>query len=257
MSDWFTVEKIDDKTYAISEYAHPQQEHEYLIIGDDSAALIDTGLGVANIKEITDRLTDLPVKVVTSHAHFDHIGGHKYYKEIYIHQEEADWLRYGAPMTIEEIREYMTEDTEDVPFPAGFDVNEYYPFKGEPYGTLTDHDIIDLGGRKLKIIHTPGHSPGHICVFDENTGYLFSSDLVYNAELYACFPYSDPVLYSRSIEKIANMKEVKRLFPNHCDLNISLDFLKDVLKEFKELEKQGVLSLGSGTFKYDNFEIVL
>ena len=66
MKDWFTVEKIDNNTFAISEYKHWEETHCYLLCGNEKAILIDTGLGVENIKEITDSLTKLPIMVITS-----------------------------------------------------------------------------------------------------------------------------------------------------------------------------------------------
>ena len=65
MSEWFTVEKIDSQTFAISEYKLWEETHCYLLCGEESAVLIDTGLGVSNIREIVDSLTKLPVMVVT------------------------------------------------------------------------------------------------------------------------------------------------------------------------------------------------
>ncbi len=82
MSDWFTIEKIDNNTYAISEYGHWEKMHSYLLIGKTYALLIDTGLGIGNIKKEVDLLTDLPVKVVTTHVHWDHIGGHSLFGDI-------------------------------------------------------------------------------------------------------------------------------------------------------------------------------
>lgn len=75
MKNWFTVEKIDETTYAISEYGHWEETHCYLLLGLKSAVLIDTGLGVADIKEVVDGLTFLSVRVLTTHVHWDHIGG--------------------------------------------------------------------------------------------------------------------------------------------------------------------------------------
>ena len=63
MDNWFTVEQIDRQTFAISEYRHWEETHCYLLCGDTKALLIDTGLGVSNIKKITDELTPLPVTV--------------------------------------------------------------------------------------------------------------------------------------------------------------------------------------------------
>ena len=69
MNDWFTVEKIDSQTFVISEYKHWEETHCYLLCGQKSAVLIDTGLGISNIKEIVDSLTILPVMAITTHFH--------------------------------------------------------------------------------------------------------------------------------------------------------------------------------------------
>ena len=87
--NWFTVEKIDAHTFAISEYKHWEETHCYLLCGTERAVLIDTGLGVANIKNVVENLTDLPIVVLTTHAHWDHIGGHKYFKDFAIHENEV------------------------------------------------------------------------------------------------------------------------------------------------------------------------
>ena len=71
MKNWFTVEQIDTNTFAISEYQHWEEMHCYLLCGTENALLIDTGLGVANIRTIVDTLTSLPVIVVTTHVHWE------------------------------------------------------------------------------------------------------------------------------------------------------------------------------------------
>ena len=82
MGDWFTIEKIDNDTFVISEYGHFERVHSYLLLGDKFALLIDTGLGIGDIKKEVDLLTDLPIKVVTTHVHWDHIGGHHLFNNI-------------------------------------------------------------------------------------------------------------------------------------------------------------------------------
>ena len=79
MDNWFTIEQIDRDTFSISEYKHWEETHCYLLCGEKYAILIDTGLGVSNIRKIVDSLTKLPVMTVTTHVHWDHIGGHKYF----------------------------------------------------------------------------------------------------------------------------------------------------------------------------------
>lgn len=63
MDEWFTVERIDGDTFAISEYRHWEETHSYLLLGTARALLVDTGLGVADIRQVTDALSPLPVTV--------------------------------------------------------------------------------------------------------------------------------------------------------------------------------------------------
>ena len=63
--NWFTIEQIDRDTFSISEYKHWEETHCYLLCGEKCAILIDTGLGVSNIKKIVDSLTELPVMAIT------------------------------------------------------------------------------------------------------------------------------------------------------------------------------------------------
>ena len=67
MDSWFTVEQIDQDTFVISEYRHWEETHCYLLCGTKKAILIDTGLGVSNIREVIDGLTKLPVTVITEY----------------------------------------------------------------------------------------------------------------------------------------------------------------------------------------------
>ena len=92
MNPWFTVEEIDNATFAISEYKHWEETHSYLVCGNKRALLIDTGLGVSNIKRVVDELTILPVSAVLTHAHWDHIGGLKWFQSIAVHEFEQEWL---------------------------------------------------------------------------------------------------------------------------------------------------------------------
>lgn len=101
MDNWFTVEQIDHDTFSISEYRHWEETHCYLLCGEKSALLIDTGLGVASIGKIVDDLTKLPVMAAATHVHWDHIGGHKYFDAIAVHEAERDWLAAGFPIPLQ------------------------------------------------------------------------------------------------------------------------------------------------------------
>ena len=68
----------------------------------------DTGLGVSNISRIVDSLTKLPVMTVTTHVHWDHIGGHKYFDNIAVHEAEKDWLSVRFPIPLQVVKNNLT-----------------------------------------------------------------------------------------------------------------------------------------------------
>lgn len=253
---WFTVEQIDDITYAISEYGHWEKVHSYLLIGEEKAALIDTGLGIDNIKRITDQLTELPVIVITTHVHADHIGSHGEYKEIYVHEAEADWLMNGIKgLPIEQIRKDTARDI-TIPTPQTFNPDTYKPFQGVPTGLLTDGDVVELGNRDLLIYHTPGHSPGHICIFDQKKNYLFTGDLLYTGTpVYAFYPITNPVDLVNSLGKIAVINGVAEIYGGHNDLGLDSGILNEVLDAVKTLREQGVVRHGTGVHTFECFNV--
>ncbi len=112
MNDWFTIDKIDEETYIISEYRHWEETHCYLLNGTERSLLIDTGLGICNIYDEVIKLTDKSVTAAATHIHWDHIGGHKYFPDFYAHENELDWLSGGFPQPLETIKTYVTDRCE-------------------------------------------------------------------------------------------------------------------------------------------------
>ena len=253
MSDWFTIDKIDSDTYIISEYRHWEETHCYLLNGLDHSLLIDTGLGICNIYDEVIKLTDKPVIAVATHIHWDHIGGHKYFPDFYVHSDEINWLNGEFPLSMETIREMVVDRCD---LPAGYDVNTYEFFQGMPSKLIKDGDSIDIGGRIIKVLHTPGHSPGHMCFFEEERGYLLTGDLVYKDTLFAYYPSTDPVAYLISLERVAELP-VKRVFPAHHTLDIQPEILCRMRDEFRKLKDAGKLHHGSGTFDYGDWSVWL
>lgn len=253
MADWFTVEQIDGETDVISEYRHWEETHCYLLKGRERSLLIDTGLGICNIYDEVVERTSLPVTAAATHIHWDHVGGHKYFPDFYAHGEELDWLNGGFPLSIETIREMVVDRCD---LPERFDVSQYEFFQGMPTRVLQDHDVIDLGGRSIEVLHTPGHSPGHLCFWEEARGYLFTGDLVYQDTLFAYYPSTDPTAYLESLEKIAALP-VKRVFPAHHALDIQPELIVRMRDAFRQLKADGKLRHGSGVFHYGDWGVWL
>lgn len=257
MSEWFTTDKIDENTYILSEYRHWEETHCYLLNGEDKSLLIDTGLGICNIYNEVIKLTDKLIIAVATHIHWNHIGGHKYFPEFYAHEAELNWLSGGFPLSAETVRE-MVADRCDLP--KGFDVSGYTMFQGIPSRILKDNDKIDIGGRIIEVLHTPGHSPGHspghMCFWEKDKGYLFTGDLVYKDTLFAYYPSTDPEAYLASLEKIA-LLPAKRVFPAHHSLEIEPEIIIRMRDAFRDLKEKGLLHHGSGTFEYGDWAVWL
>ena len=252
MENWFTVEQIDTTTYAISEYKHWEETHCYLLLGAEYAVLIDTGLGVSNIKCVVDALTSLPILVITTHIHWDHIGGHRYFKDFAVYENEVEWLSDKFPIPLQVVKNNLT--LKSCEFPSDFCLDDYSIFTGTPTRILHDGDEIDLGNRTLKVIHTPGHSPGHCCFYEPDKGWLYSGDLIYKGCLDAFYPTTDPLLFMRSVERIRTL-HLEKILPGHHQLDIPVSFVDEVANAFNGLYQQGKLQQGNGTFDFGVFQI--
>ena len=253
MKDWFTIDKIDDTTYIISEYRHWEETHCYLLIGSKRCLLIDTGLGICNIYEQVRKLTDKPVTAVATHIHWDHIGGHKFFPDFYAHRAELDWLNGKFPLSIQTVHDMVIDRCD---LPDGFDVNAYEMFQGTPTSVLEGGEIIDMDDRKIEVLHTPGHSPGHLCFWEQERGYIFTGDLIYKGTLFAYYPSTDPEAYLESLEVIAALPS-KRLFPAHHSLDIQPEIAIRMRDAFRELKAQGKLHHGAGTYRYGDWSVWL
>ncbi len=88
----------------------------------------------------------MPIVVATTHVHWDHIGGHKYFEEIAVHSLEKDWLlKFPIPVSV--VKNNILK--EPCNFPKTFDIEKYEIYTGKPKIILNDNEIIDIGNRKI------------------------------------------------------------------------------------------------------------
>lgn len=254
---WFIVQEIDPRTFAISEHGNLEKVHSFLLLGDFEAVLIDTGQGIDSIKRVTDQLTDLPIRVLTTHVHYDHIGSHGEFDEVYVHRADAEWLINGIQgLSLEQIREDISRDLIRRT-PDNFDLSTYKPYQGQPTGFLEDGDLIDIGNRQLKVYHTPGHSPGHICLFDLTNGYLFTGDILYDQTPIAAFyPSTDPIELVNSLKKICDIKGVRKVFGSHNTIGLDREVLTEVKEAIHYLEEKKLVEKGSGLHSFNTISFL-
>lgn len=174
--DWYAVQELDSRTFAIGEPLYHQQNWSYLLVGDERTLLFDTGSFCRNISGVVSRLTDTSPIVLPSHMHYDHLGNIHRFRDIAV----AD-----LPM----LRQCVASDvlTPTEPLFLGKSENNIAP-SFEVKRWITIGSEIDLGGRSVQILHTPGHSPDSISLFAAGENRLFSADFIYPGCLYAQVP---------------------------------------------------------------------
>jgi glyoxylase-like metal-dependent hydrolase (beta-lactamase superfamily II) len=161
----------------------------------------------------------LPLVVVQSHAHWDHIGStHQFAAEsdILIHPEAADELRAGV--SNQRMRDYLAPEHFTGPF-AGSRAGDSAEIPGvEPTGFLAHDQVIDLGGRSLRVLDAPGHTAGQVMLWDEANRILFGTDAVYAGPLYAQMDDSDLPAYARTLDRLISLEPAPRVvYSAHCD----------------------------------------
>lgn len=254
MSGWFTVERLGGDTWAISEYGHWEEPHCYLLAGREQALLIDTGLGVAPLRPVVESLTRLPVLAAVTHAHWDHIGGLGEFDRTAAHTSEVPWLSGGFPLPLAAVRAGLLR--EPCRFPAGFDPNRLSIYSGGVTYPLTDGQTIDLGERTITVLHTPGHSPGHLCYWEAARNTLYSGDLLYGGKLDMFYPTTDPADFLRSVQRVSALP-IRAIRPGHHSLNIGPELAGQVRAALEQLEQAGQLTLGQGILEFGTFSIHL
>lgn len=149
--------KINDRVYLLDE-AH--ESTGYLCIGERRACLIDTMNGYNDLKKVCASITELPVTVVNTHGHPDHIMGNMFFDNAYLN--EKDW----------DLAKSFIEEAECVELQKK--LGRSFP----EFTNISEGDVIDLGGITLKIYELAGHTAGGILVLCPELRILFTGDSI-------------------------------------------------------------------------------
>ena len=214
-SDWFEVWTVGQGVLAIYEPRQWQEIISYLVLGSERALLFDTGMGIAQISDVVVQLTDLPVTVLNSHTHLDHIGGNAEFSSIVA--MDTDYTRSRSEgLPNERVREELAPEALCGALPAGVTQDSYITRPWTITEVATDGHAIDLGDRILEILHVPGHTPDAIALFDSEAGYLWTGDSFYEGPIWLFAPETDLEAYEASVARMARLApELTRLFPAH------------------------------------------
>lgn len=232
--EWFQVYESAPGVYSIVEPYHFEETISHLIVGADRAILFDTGMGFLPIRRVVERITRLPVTVLNSHTHYDHVGGNAEFSSILA--VDSDYTRAnmaGFP------HERLVSDIGPEAFckgTPGFDRNTFYTKPWKATGHVADGDILDLGGRRLQVLRVPGHTPDAIALIDAENGLLFTGDSFYDGPIWLFVPETSLVDYGRSIARLAKLEPgVRFLLGSHNVARVDTGALAKVAAAYGKL----------------------
>jgi len=188
----YVYRKENDNLYIIAEIHQPFPKEEIhnpihtqqmgLVIGTEKAALIDTGLGLADLRAVVEKLTDKPVIVLNTHGHLDHVGANQQFDISYIHEaDEQAMLSSTRENRLHGYCEYFMPGNDEMCDFAKANMLEDKPFK---YEFIKAGDRIDLGGVEIEVVGFPGHSPGSLSFIDRRDNVVFCGDsLLFRVQL--------------------------------------------------------------------------
>jgi glyoxylase-like metal-dependent hydrolase (beta-lactamase superfamily II) len=187
--------------------------------GRDADMLVDTGLGVASLKEAARDLFDKPLLAVASHTHMDHTGGIHEFETRLVHEAEAQRMAEGSggwPLDVSGWGEAALKHWADIGYDLsggllsaiphrGYDAGAHGLQAAAPTRVLREGDVVDTGDRAFEVLHLPGHSPGSIGLWEAKSGTLFSGDAIYDGPLLDEIEGADIPIYVRTMERLREL----------------------------------------------------
>ncbi|HUL32300.1 MAG TPA: MBL fold metallo-hydrolase [Candidatus Eisenbacteria bacterium] len=206
---WFEVYKVAANTYAIYEPHQSEETIGYLILGSRKGILFDTGMGISDIRKVVQQITRLPMIVLNSHTHDDHVGGNWEFQTVY--SMDTDFSRQNAKGSTADAQAEIAPGEICGDLPKGFDPATYRTRPWQISHYMHDGDKIDLGSREIAVLSTPGHTPDAISLLDRKNGLLFTGDTYYPATIWLYRPETDLDAYAKSIQRLAALAPQVRL----------------------------------------------
>ncbi|MGV9197805.1 MAG: MBL fold metallo-hydrolase [Promethearchaeia archaeon] len=218
----YKINHPSDHIYILQENIssiHPIYKNDplnlYLLVGENRALLIDTGCRIKSVKPLIQKIIkEKGLIVVNTHGHWDHVLGNYDFKKVHIHKKEAYII--SQPFNVSFLKNSPSQLVK---------AYEGFNFKippSEEIKSLKQGDSFDLGDISVEIYHTPGHSPGSICLLTD-VGDLFTGDTAYYGEQFLPRRQNFPLILD-SLDKISSLCEKNegvKLYPAHgqysCD----------------------------------------
>jgi glyoxylase-like metal-dependent hydrolase (beta-lactamase superfamily II) len=218
---WFEIRTIsDDITLLREPHVVPLMRcNIWHVRGRDRDLMIDTGMGIASLRDAARHLLDKKVTAVATHTHTDHVGSHHEFENTLVHALEAEELRsprdrgtlLASIMGAEEIAKlakagYPIAGDLITALPTGdYHLSRYRLRDAAITAIVTEGDVVDIGNRHFEVLHLPGHSPGSIGLWEARTGTLFSGDAIYDGPLLDEIDGADIRAYIRTMKRLREL----------------------------------------------------
>jgi glyoxylase-like metal-dependent hydrolase (beta-lactamase superfamily II) len=234
--NWFTVHPLNEHIIGIQErldLIEPRFLTKYvnmfLINGTEKSILFDTGSGLNEIRSILSPLIKQEeLIVINSHSHFDHVGSNAEFPSIYIHHNDLDDIVNGLDIG------YLKTSKQKIA--TGYEKSNYMLLPSRKYNTLFGGEEFDLGEIIVKVLHTPGHTPGSICL-KTSTGDLLSGDTAHYGPLY--LPRSNELnQYKESLELLSKMcdeGDITYFYPGHEEIRTTTSLIEELISKLSEI----------------------
>lgn len=257
--------QIDGATWRFEEKFVGIGVYLYLLLGEEAALLIDTGYGFTDVPQAIRDITDLPLLVINTHGHFDHMHGNHLYPEVMLHPADTEVFtrQNDYQQNMRFLRELMRDGgipgwlfplLRPIARPAAIS----YPSRRIG---LPPQMVLELGNRTVSILETPGHTVGSICLLDEKNGWLFCGDMACEDGVLLHFPESAELrVFHRSMEQLNRLAEtgkVTALFPGHQKTPLSPAILRHYLEASERLLSGNVApeQIQQGVYTHKNAKI--
>lgn len=231
---WFAIRPITATIFCLSEALgdqHPRfgpiTTNSYLIVGTERAALIDAGFGIGDLHAAVRELTQLPIELCLSHAHWDHYGSAAQFDNIAVGAADGPTLEI-APSAQMQAFVAGVPDRCRRPMPTEFSFAGWGPPIVTATRLLSDGDVIELGGRSLTAIPTPGHTPGSTCYLDHTSRILFTGDTVMRADMHVDLEGGDGAAFTQSLQRLRGFDDYDAICPAHFATPLPRSFLERV-----------------------------
>lgn len=195
--------EIDGRTWCFDEGG----VRFFLLVGDERALMIDSGMRTHDARDLAANLTDLPITLFNTHCDMDHVGSNEQFDEVWV-----------SPMEL---------------------VHPHAPHGVTAVHPVWDGDVIELGGRELEAIALPGHTPGSMALLDRGSGMLFSGDPIQrDGRIYMFGPMRSMAAYIHSLRRLkARTDEISSIWPSHATCPVDVATIDELIAGAQSVER--------------------